>query len=307
MENPVLKYLIIPFMAFLFVMPLGSFGQSGKGNPFDLVFRLDEEEQTAIAQPDINPFDVSPLAESLIMERKERSKIKSENPLAIYRYEEDKPVSRITFLYLILPLLLFVTFVVSIFRDRLTSLVPSARSANLMNIAYREAQGRFHPHSIFTYIICIIVFGLYGMLVFRESNLNQGNFIKATSIAVGLSALYICAKLFVLHALKHIFPNKDEFGQYIFMVGQLNHLLGLFLLPFVVFMAFADVGIAKYVTWVSFFFLGLWWILRALRGLQIGGKFLSVNIFRFFAYLCTVEIAPLILIIATIQLILGGS
>ena len=174
-----------------------------------------------------------------------------------------------------------------------------------MNIAHREAQGRFHPHTIFFYVVAIMSFAIYGLLLNINTNVNQDNFIKAIIVALVLSCIYIISKLMVLHLLKNIFPNKQDISQYIFMVTQFNHLLGFLLIPFIIFLAFSSASIVQITAIISYIIITIWWLIKSFRSFQIGAKFLSINIFRFFAYLCTIEIAPLVVLYTIIKLILG--
>ncbi len=298
---PLYLWLVICFL----LPSLDINAQAENANPFDLIHRLDKEEQIAITAPAYNPFDVVPPADILEIKRKEALKEKANYAFEVTRFEGDKSVNKNSLLYLVIPFLILVTLIVSLFRDKINVMIQSARSNNLMNIAHRDSQGRFHPHNVFFYGLSIVSFALYGLLMCINSNVNQDNFIKALIVAITLSFAYLVSKIMLLHGLKSIFPNKNEFSQYIFMVTQYNHLLGLALVPFIIFLAFSTTKVIGIVSIISYVIIGFWWLLRALRSFQIGGKFLTINIFRFFAYLCTVEIAPLIVLYTTIKLILG--
>ncbi len=297
--------MIMPFSLFLFLGISISTAQKTTPNPFDLTFRLDKEEQLAIEKPDFNPFDISSPTSSLLTERKEALKKSGKAFWQLRRFEGDLQVSRNIFLGITISLLLFTTIVVSLFRDKLSTTFQSVRNINLMNIAYRDMAGRFHPHILFFDFISIISFALYGTFLFIDTHLNSSNILQALITAFLLSSFYYFSKWSILSVLKHIFPNKKEFGKYILMFHQMNHVLGLLLIPFIIFFAFSDENITYIATIISFIVIGFWYMARLFRGLQIGGKFLSINIFRFFAYLCSVEIAPLVVLLTTIKLILS--
>lgn len=274
-------------------------------NPFDLRYRLDKVDQLAITAPKGNPFNISPPAESLKKKLKEKEKYKEDVIFQLSRYEDDRSVPRNWLLFLILPLLLMLTLIASLFREKLNLLYKSFINSNMLNLAYRESVGRTNIHNFLLYILSIISFGVFGLVLFMERNINTENFLEAIVIALSLSAVYILTKLLCIYFVKAVFSDKKNMGSYLFMFGQYNFILGILLIPFITFLAFAPSSATNIISYIAFFFIAIWWIMRILKGLQIGSKFISINIFRFFAYLCTVEITPVIILLTTISLILS--
>lgn len=296
-------YLIIPCL--LFIVSTSSYAQDSQDpNPFELLYRLDKEDQLAIIAPKGNPFDIAVPAESLKKELKEQEIHSKDTIFQLSRYEGDKPVPKSWLLFLILPILLILTLVSSLFRDKLTLLHRSFINSNMMNLAYRESAGRTNIHSLFFYLLSIISFAIFGLILFVNSNVNTENFIQAVSTALFLSAVYVITKYLGIFFVKTVFPHKKTMGIYLFMFGQFNHFLAVALIPFSIFLAFAPSTTTPIIGYISLFFISIWWIIRLIRGLQIGSKFISMNIFRFFAYLCTVEITPILILLTTLRFIL---
>lgn len=76
-----------------------------------------------------------------------------------------------------------------------------------------------------------------------------------------------------------------------------NCVLGLFLVPFNFMIALGAESF--YQGLLVFWVLGLvsiFYIYRTLRALNIGSKFLAGDQFHFLLYLCTVEVAPILLL-----------
>lgn len=300
-----IKYCLL--IGMIFFLPFSLFTQEEvqEPNPFELVHRLDKSEQLAIIQPKGNPFNISKPAESLKKKLKEAEKYGDNNTIVqISRYKGDKDVSRNWLLAFIIPMILFLTLIATLFREKLSSLFKSFTNSNMLNLAYRESIGRTNIHSLFLYILSIISFGFYGLVLSLNDAVNSENFWKAILVALSLSAAYVISKLFLIFFVKTVFPKKKTMDFYLFMYGQYNHLLGLILIPFSIFLAFSPPASTQIITYLSFIFIGFWWIMRIIRGLQIGSRFISINIFRFFAYICTVEIAPIIILFTTLKLIL---
>ena len=274
-------------------------------NPFELVYRLDDSAKIAINSPRGNPFDISNAALSLQKEQEEAARYSDDVLVQISRYEGDKAVSKNWLLLMIVPLLLLLTFVASLFRDKLNVLFKSFMNGNVQNMAYRESIGRANVHSFLLYIVSIMSFGLFGLVLFMNNHINTENFFKALVVSQVLSASYLLTKYFGIYFVRTVFPHKKIMDMYLFMFGQYNHILGMALIPFTVFIAFAPIEAINVIEYTTFVLIGFWWIMRMLRGLQIGSKFISMNIFHFFAYLCAVEIAPVLILLTTLKLILS--
>lgn len=274
-------------------------------NPFELVYRLDDSAKIAINSPKGNPFEIAKPALSLQKKQEEAARYNNDVLVQISRYKGDKTVSKNWLLLMIVPLLLILTLVASLFRDKLNVLFKSFTNGNMQNMAYRESIGRANVHSFLLYIVSILSFGLFGLVLFMNSHVNTENFFKALVVSQVLSASYLLTKYFGIYFVRTVFPHKKVMDMYLFMFGQYNHILGMALVPFTIFIAFAPVEAVSIIKYTTFFFIGCWWIMRLLRGLQIGSKFMSMNIFRFFAYLCTIEIAPVLILLTTLKLILN--
>jgi hypothetical protein len=93
-----------------------------------------------------------------------------------------------------------------------------------------------------------------------------------------------------------VFNNKEAAQGYVFLVSMVNRILGIVLIPFIVFLAFANQELLNIVVTLS---MGLVVILFLYRYLVSFGSLrnnLKINPFHFFIYLCTVEVIPMALI-----------
>jgi hypothetical protein len=296
-------YKIVIVICLLF--GLHSQTQAVDPNPFELVYRLDDSAKTAINNPRGNPFDIAIPSLSLKKKQEEAARYSDDVLVQISRYEGDRTVSKNWLLFMIVPLLLILTLVASLFRDKLNVLFKSFMNGNVQNMAYRESIGRANVHSFILYIVSIVSFGLFGLVLFINSHINTENFLKALVVSQVLSASYLLTKYFGIYFVRTVFPHKKIMDIYLFMFGQYNHILGMALIPFTIFLAFAPVEAVNVIKYTTFALIGFWWLMRMLRGLQIGSKFMTMNIFHFFAYICTVEIAPMLILLTTLKLILS--
>jgi hypothetical protein len=92
-----------------------------------------------------------------------------------------------------------------------------------------------------------------------------------------------------------IFQNEKEAGEYATTLFLFCNILGIFLLPVVIGVAFV-----KQVPPVTFIYFGmfiyaLFIVIRLLRGIIIGVNSIRVSKFYLFLYLCTLEILPFVI------------
>ena len=103
-----------------------------------------------------------------------------------------------------------------------------------------------------------------------------------------------------------IFPVGKEVAKYHFTITIFNLLLGLLLLPLNRFIAWGPPELAQKLIYFTFGLIGVFYLMQCFRGLKIGGKFLATAQFHFLAYLCAIEIAPLVVLLKLILLQSGG-
>jgi hypothetical protein len=107
--------------------------------------------------------------------------------------------------------------------------------------------------------------------------------------------IYIGKFIFISFA-GWVFNNREAAQSYVFLVSMVNRIMGILLIPFTIFLAFANQQILSIVVTLS---LGLVLLLFLYRYLVSFGSLrndLKINPFHFFIYLCSVEIIPMLLI-----------
>ena len=112
---------------------------------------------------------------------------------------------------------------------------------------------------------------------------------------IGLSAIYF-VKFIGLKVIGWIFNMRDAADSYIFVVFVINKVIGVFLLPFIVMLAFMSgtgYSIALVLSWFGIGALILYRFILSYAAVRNQVRF---NPFHFFLYLCAFEIAPLLLI-----------
>lgn len=146
-------------------------------------------------------------------------------------------------------------------------------------------------------VFFIISAGLYAdFLLLHFELISKAEFwLYFVYCCLGLSAIYF-VKFMGLKVLGWLFNMKEGANSYIFVVFIMNKVIGIFLLPFVIMLAFMQgpsYSVALVLSWVGVGALLIYRFILTYAAVRNQVKF---NPFHFFLYLCAFEIAPLLLI-----------
>lgn len=112
---------------------------------------------------------------------------------------------------------------------------------------------------------------------------------------IGLSTIYF-VKFLGLKVIGWIFNMRDAADSYIFIVFVINKVIGVFLLPFIVMLAFMSGTGYSIALVLSWFGIGALLLYRFILSYAAVRNQVRFNPFHFFLYLCAFEVAPLLLI-----------
>lgn len=199
---------------------------------------------------------------------------------------------RSNFLLLIfLIIFLLLALVIAVDRSVMDKVYRALINDNFLNFFLREQKGGTSLQLFFLYIVFVVNLGLFVFLL-CEKMLDLSVEIKLWQTTAGVAIIYLGRFLF-LRYLKLFVEAKKEIGQFHFTIFIFNIFLGLMIFPINAFAAFAPEMLSTAALYIGVFMIISVFLLRQLRGLFIGSKYLITNQFHFFIYLCTVEIAPL--------------
>ncbi len=195
-------------------------------------------------------------------------------------------------------LLAFILFVwlYSTNRKRLNQVIKAFYITRFSNQLGRDELSLGNRVSIFLSLLFVVTFSLfiYQLCIFYGYIVAETNFLFCVKIAILIAAVY-GLKILVVRFFGFVFQNQKEAGDYSMMIFLFCNILGLFLLPIVVSIAFV-----KNVSPSIFIYSGLCvfvllLLIRVLRGVMIGVSSNRVSKFYLFLYLCTLEILPFVI------------
>lgn len=264
---------------------------------------------------DTNPFEVEPVEAS--PEPAIPTAPSTDNPFEINRVSIDlnapkevapspvlqpqkikSPVSTRNFhAGLVTFLLFFLAILVSLYSPVIKQLYKAFLNDNMLKLKHREQGSFLHLSLIMLYFYFFLNAGFfcYQLVKYQgwEGNSNSRLFF---SCVLGLSAVFFIKHLF-LRILGAVFPIEKEIKQYNFTIVVFNIILGITLLPLNLLIAYGPSDLPKYLIYSTLIIIALIYGFRIIRSLLIGSRYISSHKFHFFMYLCTVEIAPTLILV----------
>jgi hypothetical protein len=174
---------------------------------------------------------------------------------------------------------------------------------NLANQIVRDENIFIQRASVYLSIIFNLIAALLLYLVSMHYGWSLGGigsgFSRFLFFLILVSSAY-ALKFLVLKACGWLFEQEREMATYIFNIFLINNILGIILLPFICLIAYNETISITWLVLIPMIIIGLAFGWRLVRGIQIGIGISSFSPLYLFLYLCTLEIAPLMVLIRVI-------
>jgi Domain of unknown function (DUF4271) len=146
-------------------------------------------------------------------------------------------------------------------------------------------------------IFFVISGGIYTYLLLAHYGLFKPDdrWIAVFSSIVLMGLLYFI-KYCTLKFTGWITGLTEVVDIYVFVIFLINKIIGIFLVPFIVILAFSDTQIVAIATLVSVICIGIFLLLRFFRSYGLIQNQLKISKFHFLLYIISLEILPLMLI-----------
>lgn len=150
--------------------------------------------------------------------------------------------------------------------------------------------------SLLINLLFLISTGLFITLVTKYQSWSNLPFKTLYGyLAAMLMLIYIGKFVFVSFA-GWVFNNKEAASGYIFLVSMVNRIMGILLIPFTIFLAFAKNEVTSIVITLSIILVVVLFLYRYFVSFVSLRNDLKLNAFHFLLYLCAVEILPILLL-----------
>lgn len=197
-----------------------------------------------------------------------------------------------------LAILIFLTWAKVLGKDRLLHTASLFIAKKYLFIYFnKEKNDILNLFQFFLFMVQILVLAL--LLYFANSLWqfsNRLNGLNGYLLLIGVVGLYFCFRYLTGLFLAEIFSIKNRYSKIVYdKVNYFNNLI-LWILPFLVLSAYADIHKELFLK-ITFFILVILIILRYILVLVNNKKLIVNNLFYFILYLCALEIAPLAIIL----------
>jgi hypothetical protein len=129
--------------------------------------------------------------------------------------------------------------------------------------------------------------------------MNKGNWNIFFILLGAVLGVFILKHLFI-KIIASVFPLSKEMSLYAFTVTIFCAVLGFFLIPLNAFVSYAPDSLMISAFWITVGVIILIYLFRSLRVLFIGGRYIASHQFHFLLYICTLEIAPFLVLVRLI-------
>ncbi len=253
------------------------------------------KDTTHILSQSDNPFDV--LRGAPALEVKQTAPV-IDNSAVSTPFSEKKTYSKNFNFWVFFFNLLIMAVLMSYGRRSVSAAYNSVTSENILKQSFRDFLSKSAVKVTINglYVIFLLSLSIYLFLVLKEKN---------TSLPFGQGTLffYCCAVVFAVFSIKHfilycisnIFPIKKEIQLYNFIIIITAILAGFCLFGVNILIAFGPKSASSFFINCGVGILAIMYLIRYIRSTSIIGKFLTENRFHFLLYICSVEIAPVVI------------
>lgn len=147
---------------------------------------------------------------------------------------------------------------------------------------------------------------VYILLVYYQLINDDNKWIMIIS-SIGLMGLIYLIKYCTLKFTGWVTGLKEVTNTYIFVVFLINKIIGVFMIPFIVVLAFSENNVVKIAAIISLMSIGIFLLLRFIRSYGLLQNQLKISRFHFMLYITGVELLPLLLIYKGLMVFLSKN
>lgn len=191
--------------------------------------------------------------------------------------------------------LLLTALSITFFRGLYTKCYRAALSDNLLSQLYREREGSGLLPFALIYVVFLLCSGLFAyQLNLHWNQVAAGPIQQQTFVLSGLIFGVFFIKHLVLSILGYVFPIAKETKLYSFSIMIFAILAGLILAPVNLLLAYSPLTWREPVIYGTLGLIGLLYLLRIVRGIEIANRFIFLHQLHFLLYICAIEIVPVL-------------
>ncbi len=180
-------------------------------------------------------------------------------------------------------------------------IIKAILNLNISHQLYRE-QELIMPVSAILYNINFVLSGGITLFLFVDYlgwSSQETPFISLLFFLWAVIVIY-SLRYGVLKIISYIFPFSNEANLFNFNFFLIQKLLGLLLVPLNLLIAYGPGGLSFLSILITLILISIFFIGRYIKGFTIGRNLMTHYGFYFFVYICTLEIAPMCILVKVV-------
>ena len=219
----------------------------------------------------------------------------------IFNKVDEKNPSHFVFFVLLFSIVVYLAFVMTIYQAQVRKIWGAFTNEQALTALYRTQVGRVSVHFWVIYCLFVITTGVFAYQVAwhlgSPKSAPLGGTLTGISLCVAGVALITLIRHTLLKVIAAIFPFYKEINLFSFTITIFHQAMGLLLVPFVIFIAFAPTTVQNIALYIGLGIVVFIYAYRSMRGFIIASKYILEYRFHFLLYLCAVEIAPMLILV----------
>ena len=198
--------------------------------------------------------------------------------------------------YLIIGMLFYLAFIKVTFPKYFSNVFELIFQSPIRQKQTREQLQQNNLASLFSNILFILNASIFvSLIAVKNGWVDLSLYSCIAYSAVGFTALYLFKFLF-LWLSGWLFSQGEAIGNYSFIVFLTNKVMGVFLIPAILLLAFSPVSVQDFAYNSAIIIISILFVYRYLISFSIVRASLKVSAFHFFLYLCTCEVLPMLVL-----------
>ena len=209
--------------------------------------------------------------------------------------------------YLIIGMLFYLAFIKVTFPKYFSNLFQLIFQSPIRQKQTREQLQQNNLAALFSNILFILNASIFVSLIAVKNawvDLSLYNCMAYSAIA--FTGLYLFKFLFLWFS-GWLFSQREAIGNYSFIVFLTNKVMGVFLIPAILLLAFSPVSVQDFAYNTAIIIISILFVYRYLISFSIVRASLKVSAFHFFLYLCTCEVLPMLVLYKLMMDFISGT
>ena len=209
--------------------------------------------------------------------------------------------------YLIIGMLFYLAFIKVTFPKYFSNVFQLIFQSPIRQKQTREQLQQNNLASLFSNILFILNASIFvSLLAVKNAWVDLSLYSCIGYSAVGFTALYSFKFLF-LWLSGWLFSQGEAIGNYSFIVFLTNKVMGVFLIPAILLLAFSPLSVQDLAYNSALIVISILFVYRYLISFSIVRSSLKVSAFHFFLYLCTCEVLPMLVLYKLMMDFISGT